>query len=136
MNDDGPRVGLDGCELDEPEDATLPLLRSVGGAIDRLDSVGPRLQRLGGGGGPSTVDLGRDRLVLGRGLGADVCIDDASLSRAHLRFERRGPEVVVTDLDSRNGLFVNGLRVHSAVLRDRDTLQAGELIWRFRTHGP
>ena len=126
---------LDDDERSDVDDPTLPLVRSVLPGAERLDDSAPRLQLIGIGPGPATIVLRADQAVLGRGTASDIVIDSASLSRAHVRLERRGPDVVVTDLESRNGLFLNGLRVHSAVLRDRDSLQLGDLRYRFRSSG-
>lgn len=50
-------------------------------------------------------------LTVGRDSSADLAVDDAGVSRAHVRFENRGSQVHVTDLGSRNGTWVNGDRV-------------------------
>lgn len=47
-------------------------------------------------------------LVVGRGRRADIPVNDASASREHCRVERHGSDVEVIDLDSRNGVLVNG----------------------------
>lgn len=68
-----------------------------------------------------TVD--RSHAVLGRGAEADIRIVDPSLSRMHARFDRDGDTLAITDLESRNGSFVDGQR-----LRDRRKLRNGELV--------
>jgi len=50
-------------------------------------------------------------LTVGRDQTADLTVDDAGVSRIHVRLEHRGSGVLVTDLGSRNGTFVNGERV-------------------------
>lgn len=35
----------------------------------------------------------------------------------------------MTDNDSRNGFFLNGLKVHSAVLRERDIIQVTDCVF-------
>lgn len=51
-------------------------------------------------------------IVVGRGVGSDLQIDDDSVSRSHARFQvlegDGGTRVTVEDLDSRNGTWVNG----------------------------
>jgi pSer/pThr/pTyr-binding forkhead associated (FHA) protein len=49
----------------------------------------------------------------------------------HARLQRLDDEYSVEDLDSRNGVFLNGLRVHSAVLRDGDQLQLGDAVFTY-----
>jgi two-component system, cell cycle response regulator len=53
--------------------------------------------------------------VLGRGDDVDVPFEDLSISRRHARFERSDGGYRVRDLDSANGTFVDGRRVHSIV---------------------
>lgn len=50
-------------------------------------------------------------LVIGRSSGCDLVLDDELSSRRHCRIEVRGERVVLVDLDSRNGVLVNGARV-------------------------
>jgi PAS domain S-box-containing protein len=93
-----------------------------------------------GGGQPCLVwvnssrhaDLGRfhriaeEETVIGRGAEADVEVDDPGVSRRHAMVVRRpSGECVLVDLQSRNGTYVNGLRVRSSPLREGDKIQLG-----------
>jgi pSer/pThr/pTyr-binding forkhead associated (FHA) protein len=49
-----------------------------------------------------------DTFVVGRGNEADLQLDHESVSRRHAAFHGLGGELVVEDLQSRNGTFVNG----------------------------
>jgi adenylate cyclase len=53
-----------------------------------------------------------------------------SLSRKHARIERAGTQVVLVDLGSKNGTLVNGTRVDRFVLRDGDTFQCGDVLFK------
>lgn len=53
-------------------------------------------------------------LTIGRDPKADLPIDERSLSRSHVRIERRGAGFWVMDLGSANGTFVNGERIVEA----------------------
>ncbi|WP_437820619.1 sigma 54-interacting transcriptional regulator [Sorangium sp. So ce1078] len=55
-------------------------------------------------------------LTLGSAPAADVSIDDAAVSGRHCRVAHRGASIEVTDLDSRNGVRVGGVRVRQAML--------------------
>ena len=75
--------------------------------------------------------LGGDRLevesqvVLGRGT-ADVVIDDPEISRRHALVRVVGERVVIDDLDSMNGTWVNGDRITDTVeLRPGDVVRLG-----------
>jgi hypothetical protein len=81
------------------------------------------------------VDLGGDRLVLGRAGGSDLEIAwDPRVSGVHAYLERRGPRWVIEDDGlSRNGTFVNGDRLQGQrTLRDGDVIQAGDTLIGFR----
>lgn len=68
-------------------------------------------------------------LILGRGEDADLKVASTELSRRHLLFRARDDEYLCEDLDSKNGVYLNGVRIHRALLRDRDELQMGSLIF-------
>jgi hypothetical protein len=48
-----------------------------------------------------------DGAVLGRGQKAEIRIDDSVMSASHARFTRRGGVIMVEDLGSTNGTFLN-----------------------------
>jgi two-component system response regulator AtoC len=52
-----------------------------------------------------------DTVTFGRSRACTVHIDDDRVSRQHVRIQRQGASIVVTDLDSRNGTQVGGQRV-------------------------
>jgi hypothetical protein len=64
--------------------------------------------------------------TVGRGRGADIRLDDPSVSRLHAELVRRGPYVYVVDLGlSRNGTRVNGRPIARRVLDEGDVLSFG-----------
>ena len=71
-----------------------------------------------------------DELTVGRGGGCAVVIpDDQFVSTVHARLFRRGDDLFVEDLGSRNGTFVNGARVDSPTkLKRGDRVQVGETV--------
>ena len=90
------------------------------------------------------ADLGRIFLlekaetVLGRSAKADIQVNDAKVSRQHLKISyiqngMQAPRrVVVADLHSRNGLFLlNGVRVYEQELSDGDKVRVGDTILKF-----
>jgi hypothetical protein len=68
-------------------------------------------------------------LVIGRGSGSDVRVDDPGVSRRHVEFRLQvasdGPHVSLVDLGSTNGTVVSGHRVQHAVLGDGSVVQIG-----------
>lgn len=64
--------------------------------------------------------------ILGRGDGSHIIIADKALSRQHVRTWATPDGLVVEDMGSTNGTFVNGQRISSPVRLSRgDTLQLG-----------
>ena len=70
-----------------------------------------------------------ERMTLGRSSGNDFCYPaDNALSRRHLVFAKNARAWTISDLESKNGTFVNGLRLVTAhVLRPGDRIVAGRL---------
>lgn len=83
------------------------------------------LRQLKGPGAPRDLALTLEEHVIGRSRSADLFVDSPELSRKHVLLTKDGNEYTVVDLASRNGVYLNGVRVHSAVLRGGDTLQMG-----------
>lgn len=68
-----------------------------------------------------------DSLSVGRDPRCDISAADPQLSRRHAEFLVSGPQVVVRDLGSRNGMLVNGRRLPEAVLSPGDVVQIAQL---------
>lgn len=66
------------------------------------------------------LQIEHDSLILGRDReGVDIWFDDPGVSRQHARIEQRaGLGVIVEDLESLNGTFVNGNRIHQTTSLD------------------
>jgi uncharacterized membrane protein len=65
--------------------------------------------------------------VIGRGNGASIHLDDQEVSATHARLDIHGPgSVMITDLASSNGTFVNGVRITTPVaISPQDTVRVG-----------
>jgi two-component system, NtrC family, response regulator HydG len=66
------------------------------------------------------------RVLLGQGPLCGLRVQDPAVSRRHAAIELRGTHLVVTDLGSTNGTFVNGVAVLSAQLWGGEVLRVGE----------
>ena len=71
-------------------------------------------------------------VVIGRGNEADLKIDDPGISRRHaqIKIHQSGAETTVTivDLDSTNGVVLNGHRVSTAVVADGSEIRLGNTV--------
>lgn len=63
---------------------------------------------------------------MGREADARVHLGSKRASRHHAILRLRETDCVLFDNDSHNGIFLNGVRIHSAVLRDGDVIQAAD----------
>jgi len=69
---------------------------------------------------------------LGRGVDADIRIDDAGVSRHHADVII-GSQAVLRDLGSTNGTYVDGVKIREANLRDGATIRLGSTTLTYRS---
>jgi predicted Zn finger-like uncharacterized protein len=67
------------------------------------------------------------KTVLGR-ADSDIVLDDPECSRQHATLEILGSRVVVTDLNSTNGTFVQGERIQNRELENHNEFRIGEHV--------
>lgn len=80
----------------------------------------------------ATIVVENDQMVIGRGEDADLSVPDTAMSREHACFWRQGDSLVVTDLNSLNGTFVEGDRIsRPRKLRQGDRVTVGRVTLRF-----
>ncbi len=73
-------------------------------------------------------------VTIGRSKKADIYIDDEKLSRMHAKISRVGIGYRLIDLNSRNGTYVNGVRILEHPLSSFDEIQIGNSKIRFFIH--
>src|SRR5438067_12659796 len=71
------------------------------------------------------VEVSQSPAVLGRHTRCDVRLPFPDISRQHCSFAYENGAWFVNDLQSLNGIFVNGVRVAQSRLNDRDVLGIG-----------
>ena len=89
--------------------ASRPYLMVIGGA--RVGEIHP---------------LTRDRTVVGRSPEAEIRLRDDGISRAHAELVVDDGRVLVRDLGSKNGTYLNGERADTREVRNGDKLSVGE----------
>ncbi|MBI4860021.1 MAG: FHA domain-containing protein [Candidatus Riflebacteria bacterium] len=74
----------------------------------------------------------RDEIRLGRDASCQIVLrKDDQVSRNHARIYREGDSYYVEDLNSRNGVQLNGAKITRSVLKDGDQIQLGQTSVRF-----
>jgi Protein of unknown function (DUF3662)/FHA domain len=75
----------------------------------------------------------KDRATLGRSKECDFQVDDPNVSRRHAELVREGSAYWIVDLDSTNGVELNGKRLRRAKLEEGATFVVGETEITFST---
>jgi transcriptional regulator with GAF, ATPase, and Fis domain len=84
-----------------------------------------------------SIPLDRHWITIGRDAGEHaVRIEDLQLSRTHFRvaYDGRAGTHRIGDLRSRNGTYVNGMRIESLLLGSGSVVRAGESVFVYRTY--
>ena len=77
------------------------------------------------------VQLTKERTTLGRRPYTDVVIDNLAVSGEHAALQMNGSEVVLEDLNSTNGTYVNGKAIKKQSLQNGDTIEVGKYKIKF-----
>lgn len=72
--------------------------------------------------------------VFGRGSDCDHKINDPLISGSHFKIHFKPPKIELTDLESKNGTYLNGLRIEKTELYVGDEVRAGNTKITFQTH--
>jgi phosphoserine phosphatase RsbU/P len=74
-----------------------------------------------------TIKVDKVRMTIGRSSRNDICISDPFASRLHAEVRQEGDQIVLVDMGSANGTYLNGQRVNGSVLlHPRDVIRIGE----------
>jgi type II secretory pathway predicted ATPase ExeA len=106
----------------------------TGGGIATTDErsgadLGPAFARIllaSGGRTLSTHTLHAGRLIIGRTAANDLQIDSRFVSRHHCQIVTTSSSCMVEDLNSTNGIFIQGKRVRHHQLNDGDVISLGQ----------
>jgi transcriptional regulator with GAF, ATPase, and Fis domain len=80
------------------------------------------------------IELPDQPIILGRERTNEVYISDLLLSRRHCSIEKNKNYFLIRDLQSRNGVFVNGVPVRERTLNHGDRIEIGTSTFLFLTH--
>ena len=70
-------------------------------------------------------------VLMGRSRQCDLVLADPNVSRRHAELRQRGNDYLIVDLDSTNGVEVNGQKVRTQALRNGDLINLGTMRVRF-----
>ncbi|MFH1874960.1 MAG: FHA domain-containing protein [Pseudomonadota bacterium] len=119
-------------EVTDSDILEVKLLKKVLKALD-TETV-PSFEVLNGSAEGKKVYLTDEvnELLLGRDPNTDFVINEFAISRKHVRITKRWGGIVVRDLESKNGTFVNNRRVVEEFLHDGDRIALGTIVLLFR----
>jgi chromosome segregation ATPase len=144
-------------QLEEREFLIRRLERSESNNANVLGRIQTSMERLGssvvaGAGGapspewsPELIRIDGDRSIshtlgrrtrIGRATGCELHVDSTSVSRHHALILAGTREAIIEDLNSTNGVIVNGRKVTRQVLNDGDILTIGEIQFRYVAKTP
>jgi predicted component of type VI protein secretion system len=83
-----------------------------------------------------THELNVDKTTIGRVDDNTFQISEPSVSSHHCEVLLRGADVVVRDLESTNGTFINGEKVRESVLKPGQVLRLGQIEMRLEDGAP
>src|SRR5215469_5484282 len=83
-----------------------------------------------------THELNVDKTTIGRVEDNTFQIADPSVSSHHCEILLRGTEVVIKDLNSTNGTFINDEKISESVLKPGQTLRLGQIEMRLENGAP
>ncbi len=82
-----------------------------------------------------SVELTVDKTTIGRVDDNTFQIAESSVSSHHCEILLRGSDIVVKDLNSTNGTFINGEKISEQVLKPGQTLRLGQVELKLETEG-
>lgn len=90
-----------------------------------------RLEVLKGKDAGSQFRITGERVLFGRANDVDIVVNDASVSRHHAELIKIGTSFLVKDLNSSNGVYVNGQKIVEHYLMPDDVFSIGDHSYRY-----
>jgi pSer/pThr/pTyr-binding forkhead associated (FHA) protein len=75
--------------------------------------------------------LDQSKIMVGRGETVQISLDEKTVSRNHAEFYRKNNQTMVKDLHSKNGIYVNNIKVAGSALKDGDLIRVGDTVFKF-----
>jgi pSer/pThr/pTyr-binding forkhead associated (FHA) protein len=118
-------VGMTGPQPSKPTITTAePLTIRIQDSQPKLTVTRPDLP-------PIVYDLDQEYTHVGRAATNEIPLPYPSISNRHCIFIQSGADIVLRDLNSSNGTYVNGEIVSEVILRPGDLIQMGSVTIKF-----
>jgi pSer/pThr/pTyr-binding forkhead associated (FHA) protein len=78
--------------------------------------------------------LSKEEMLLGRSGVCDMQFHDPKVSRQHAMVRLHDNHYFIQDMQSSRGTFINGKRIQTHQLQDRDQIQLGDTVLVFRRY--
>jgi hypothetical protein len=117
-----PRFAAEEAAVGAPADATMIF------EVPALRAPSAMLRAIGRDGDEREIRIDGTQLTIGRAADNGLAIDDSRISRHHARLRARHGMLILTDLDSTNGVRVNGVRVAEVALGVGDRIEIGDTV--------
>lgn len=95
--------------------------------LDRANFNLPCLVIVAGATVGEKLTLSKERMTIGRHRDAEVWINDESVSRRHAETRSKDGRVLLRDLGSKNGTYINDHKVLEIELKDGDLIRVGDV---------
>ncbi len=115
--------------LSSPKD--VPIITKEPSGSLRSQENQPKLTILRPDLPPAVHELNVEYTHVGRLPGNEICLPYPSVSGRHCIFIMSGPDIVLRDLNSSNGTFVNDEAITEVILRPGDLIQMGAVQMKF-----
>ena len=96
--------------------------------------MNPRLVAIAGKFQGTVLSITDLPAIIGRESTAALCLPEGAVSRKHSQIEREGDDIILTDLDSLNGTFVNDVPIKRRTLEHGDRIRIGNSHFLFLRH--
>lgn len=116
--------------------ATVVLSKSDKPARAEAPAVQPTLQVVSGSANKTVVNLGEEKLTIGRVGFNDLVLNDKKVSRSHAAVYFEKGHYVIEDLNSTNGVYIDGNHVKKAILKTGNKISLGDVVLLFTQEVP
>lgn len=77
------------------------------------------------------IELREDKIIIGRSPRCEITFPVKHISREHACIYFHNEEYFIEDLDSTNGIYINGVKIAKCALRNQDQIELGKIKMTF-----